>query len=79
MIWSVWQKAQEVPGSPNFRIDAYGGWMQFERYGNRNSDFGWEIDHIYPRSKGGGDHFDNLQPLNWRNNVEKGDSIPGRI
>jgi 5-methylcytosine-specific restriction endonuclease McrA len=37
--------------------------------------YGWEIDHIYPEALGGSDRLDNLQPLQWKNNRNKRDSL----
>jgi hypothetical protein len=39
-------------------------------YGDRNSSYGWEVDHINPN---GGDDLSNLRPLQWKNNLEKGE------
>ena len=50
--------------------------MKRSEHGNRNSEHGWEIDHRRPLVQGGTDELDNLQPLNWRNNAEKGDTYP---
>lgn len=37
-IWNVWLKARSAAGyASNFRLDAYGSWMQWEQYGNRDS------------------------------------------
>lgn len=48
--------------------------IKYSEHGNRNSEYGWEIDHINPVANGGGDNIENLQPLNWQNNAAKGDS-----
>lgn len=77
----AWQKAQIVPGRDpgTMRKDACGAWIVWADYGNTNSDFGWEIDHIHPVAKGGTDHPSNLQALHWKNNRAKGDSTTGFV
>lgn len=71
--WQVWLKGRVDPRyDPNMiRRDRYGAWMQWDQHGNRQHDFGWEIDHITPVSRGGGNELSNLQPLWWKNNVAK--------
>lgn len=75
---SVWEKASIVPGCDpgKMRKDPYGYLIMFEDYGNTNSAHGWEIDHIYPISKGGTDVLANLQPLQWQVNRKKGERYP---
>jgi 5-methylcytosine-specific restriction endonuclease McrA len=73
---AVWQKGQTVQGydATQYRKDACSAWMEYKEHGNVNTDRGWEIDHIYPKSAGGSDELANLQPLHWKNNRSKGDS-----
>ena len=42
--------------------------MTWENYGLE----GWHIDHIMPLSKGGSNHYTNLQPLWATDNISKG-------
>ena len=74
----VWQMANKIDNvdSDIWRQDYAGAWIRFSDYGNRNSQYGWEIDHLYPESLGGNDELSNLMPLHWKNNVSKGDNYP---
>lgn len=76
----VWNKGSIIPGydSTVWRSDVCGKPMMFGAHGDRNSQYGWEVDHIRPASKGGTDDISNLQPLHWQSNMEKADQWPWR-
>lgn len=77
IIQLVWLKATAVPGydANILRKDACGAWIARNQYGNRDSQHGWEVDHIRPVAFGGGDSILNLRPLHWQNNCQKSDGI----
>ncbi len=77
-VGAVWQKGRVIQGyDPNvWRHDMCGTVMKFSDYGNINSQYGWEVDHIRPVAKNGTDDLSNLQPLQWENNRKKGDTYP---
>ena len=74
---AVWAKGS-AGSSTNpevIRYDICNKGMYYTDYGNRNDKWGWEIDHINPVANGGTDALSNLQPLQWENNVKKGDTV----
>jgi len=77
-VQMVWEKGNTIIGKDRnlYRKDSCGATMYRNDYGNTNSDSGWEIDHIIPKSKGGNDDLLNLQPLQWANNRHKSGSYP---
>ena len=74
---AVWNKAHKVVGwDPDmWRRDDFGYTICYIEYGNRESEFGWEFDHIVPISLGGTDDPSNLRPLYWRINAQLGGLI----
>ena len=69
----VWEKGTIVPDNDPavWRKDHCGAWINRYLYGSRNSEYGWEIDHITLESDGGSDNLSNLRPLQWENNASR--------
>jgi len=76
-ILATWNKGTVIPDydPKKFRLDICGQEILWNQYANRNSDYGWEIDHINPVANGGTDIDSNLQPLNWRTNHAKSEQL----
>lgn len=70
---AVWTKARLLYGwdPREWRLDDYGNRIRFSDYGNRSSEYGWEIDHVIPRAMDGPSAFWNERPLHWRANARR--------
>lgn len=77
-IAAVWNKGRLIPNYDQdiWRHDMCGAVMKHAEHGNTQSQYGWEVDHIRPVARDGGDELANLQPLQWDNNRRKGDTYP---
>ena len=73
-IDNVWGKGKPIRrrNPDTWRRDSEGNIIRKGSYGT-HGEYGWEIDHKYPQSKGGSDANKNLQPLHWEENIEKSD------
>lgn len=89
IIKSVWSRGRVVEGvdPTQFRKDACGAWIAWEKYGSTDNPFGWQIDHICPVhmlerlgfSSDAINNIRNLRPLHHQNNASKGDDYPSYI
>jgi hypothetical protein len=79
-LMRVWSKAIPAPGTNgvDLRVDRFGNWMRWSEYG-QTTPMGWEVDHIVARSEGGTDDIENLEPLHWKTNRQKGDRTVGQF
>ncbi|MBC3934315.1 HNH endonuclease signature motif containing protein [Undibacterium rugosum] len=69
----IWNKASTVDhvDASTWRRDQCGAWIKYTEFGNRFSDYGWEIDYILPLAEGGVHEEKNLRPLQWENQLSK--------
>lgn len=81
LVNKVWEKGRQVEGvdPAMFRKDACGAWIARNKFANRDSEFGWVLDHIMPRSLGGPDCEENLRPMQIKNNISKGSDYPSYV
>ncbi len=72
----VWETAKEIRGkNPDlYRKDPYNNQICYKSYG-KDSNQGWNIDHIKPHSRGGSDNIRNLQALQTSTNKSKGNTL----
>ena len=75
-VWAKVPKSGKGVAGHLVKNDKCGAPMGYFSYGDRDSESGWEIDHIKPISNGGSDDIDNLQALNWKNNAGKSNNYP---
>jgi len=70
IVLSIWEKGTVAPNydPKKYRKDECKAWMKFDEYGNRDSSFGWDINHIGPMQNYS---TKNLIPLQWENYIEK--------
>lgn len=70
----IWEKGKPIRGKDSnlYRQDKFGNTMFKYSYG-KESQMAWEVDHSKPKSLGGTDHLNNLQPMNPTANRKKSD------
>ena len=85
-IQDAWNRATVVEGfdKNRYRKDACGAWIIRNKYGDTDSLYGWQVDHIVPQSllrdkgfsDGMIDNSLNLRALQHENNESKSDDYP---
>lgn len=74
----VWKNAKTIRGKDKelYRKDPYGNELYYHSYGtNANGEKSWQIDHIKHQSRGGSDNIRNLQALQSKINMSKGNTL----
>src|SRR3989442_13738871 len=76
---AVWAKGHIIPGydPATWRRDDFGHAIRFSDYGDRNSTYGWEIDHIVATALGGLDDLSNFRPFRTAVNAGLGGLFAG--
>lgn len=76
-IEDAWEKAEKFKtlDSDIWRKDKFGNKIRKASYGT-HGQYGWELDHENPKSKGGTDKPKNIQPLHWKENLIKSNKYP---
>jgi hypothetical protein len=66
---AVWKKGKIIRGydSNEWRKDIYGNMIRYIDHG-KATEYGWDIDHYIPKSKGGSDDITNLHPVQYSKN-----------
>jgi hypothetical protein len=75
---AAWNNASAPPEGYDkklYRLDSCGAIIYWSSYG-KDTNMGWEVDHIFPESKGGKDDHVNLRAMQHQNNSTKGDNYP---
>ena len=69
--WRYWH------GDAKEAIDPYGYKIEFDKFGSYEQM--WNVDHVWPFSKGGLTVIENGVPTSYQANEIKGDNISGKI
>lgn len=77
----IWEKGHPVPGYDprEWRRDDFGALIRYSDHGDRNSPFGWEMDHIRPQALLGRSDVGNMRPLHCSRNASLGGILGGLL
>lgn len=78
LLDKLWEKATKIEGLDPavFRKDPCGAIISRTHFRQPAAMFAWDLDHIFPVSRGGDDREENLRPMHLLNIEAKGDSYP---
>jgi hypothetical protein len=73
----IWEKGRPIWGKDPalWRSDDFGNLMYRWAYGKYWEPYGWEIDHVIPKSRGGTDDIANLRPVTCAANRSRQDHV----
>jgi hypothetical protein len=73
----VWENAEvfENYDPKMWRKDPCGACISWREFRKRTK-YGWNVDHILPKAKGGTNHIFNLCAMHWENNQNKATDFP---
>jgi hypothetical protein len=63
-------------GDQEWAMDYANRLICLDAYGDLENIFGWNLDHIRPKSQGGKDNAENIIPVHYATNMEKDDKFP---
>jgi hypothetical protein len=81
LVYYVWENAADPPAGYSplyFRLDPCGALMYIGLF-EFEANLGWNIDHIYPVSKGGDDELENLRAMQYQNIAQKANKYPNHL
>jgi hypothetical protein len=73
---ATFNKGKKVNGldPQEWRKDVFGNLIKYCDHG-KTTKYGWDIDHIVPKAKGGADDIYNLQPVQYSKNRSMGEKM----
>ncbi len=70
---AAWTRCRPIQDQPleYARVDDYGYVIRWADHG-KQTDYGWEVDHVIALALGGADALHNVRALHWRRNRQLG-------
>ena len=77
-VWKKGKKIQDMDPNEFRKCNISNNIIRYSHYGDNNSVYNWDIDHIIPKSKNGSNDISNLQPVSSSKNRSMGNSIKNK-